>query len=177
MLDDSDGGMASTIIHEMVHATIWVKDSVDYNENLASFIADTAAYTFLAAKYGRGSQPYLNYRNSEKDYRMYSSHMLRGARKLDSLYSTLSEQNSISKKREIKNDFILRIINSLDTLPLLRVKKPSKRFSKRLPNNAYFMGFRHYHAKLPTFKKEFDQNFRGDLPSYIKFLSRKHPAR
>ncbi len=176
MLDDSDGGLASTIIHEMVHATIWVKDSVDFNENLASFIADTAAYTFLAAKYGKDSRPYLDYRNSEKDYRKYSDHMLRGALKLDSLYTTLKEQDFVSKKRQVKNDFILRIVNSLDTLPLLRVKKPSKRFSKRLPNNAYFMGFRHYHAKLPTFKKEFDRSFKGDLRSYIKFLSLKNPA-
>jgi len=71
---------------------------------------------------------------------------------------------------------ITRIVNSLDTLYLLRVKTPSKRFSKRLPNNAYFMGFRHYHAKLPTFKKEFDARFKGDIRAYVKFLSLKHPT-
>jgi len=34
------------IIHEMVHATLWVKDSIDFNENLATFIGDTARTIF-----------------------------------------------------------------------------------------------------------------------------------
>ncbi len=176
MLEDSDGGLASTIIHEMVHATLWVKDSVDFNENLASFIADTAAYDFLASKYGSSSNQYLSYRNSERDYRKYSGHMLRGATVLDSLYTTLSIKDSTEVKREKKKQMITNIVNSLDTLSLLRVKTPSKRFSKRLPNNSYFMGFRHYHAKLPTFKKEFDARFKGDIRTYVKFLSLKHPV-
>ena len=176
MLNDSDGGLASTIIHEMVHATIWVKDSVDYNENLASFIADTAAYQFLVSKYGGNSEQCLTYKNSERDYRKYSNHMLRGARMLDSLYRTFSIHYSTQVKRERKNTFIYKVVNSLDTLSLMSVKKPSKRFAKRLPNNAYFMGFRHYHAKLPTFKKEFATQFKGNLKGYVKFLSRKHPA-
>jgi len=36
MLNRSDGDLANLIIHEMSHATIFVKDSVDFNENLAT---------------------------------------------------------------------------------------------------------------------------------------------
>ncbi len=175
MLNDSDGGLASTIIHEMVHATIWVKDSVDFNENLASFIADTAAYHFLASKYGSNSDQFMAYRDSERDYRKFSRHMLRGALVLDSVYKRIANR-SVKEKKHDKELIISKIVESLDTISLIRVKKPSKRFSKRLPNNSYFMGFRHYYGKLPTFKKEFNQTFKGDLPAYIKFLSRTHPA-
>ena len=34
MLRRGDGDLASLIIHEMVHATLYVKDSAEFNENL-----------------------------------------------------------------------------------------------------------------------------------------------
>ncbi len=43
MLNRSEGDLANLIIHEMSHATIFVKDSVDFNENLATFIGDRGA--------------------------------------------------------------------------------------------------------------------------------------
>ena len=49
MLDRSDGDLANLIIHEMSHATIFVKDSIDFNENLATFIGDRGAEQFLLA--------------------------------------------------------------------------------------------------------------------------------
>src|SRR6185295_19409025 len=52
MLRRSDGDLASLIIHETVHATIYVRDSSDFNENLASFIGDRGAEIFLARKFG-----------------------------------------------------------------------------------------------------------------------------
>ncbi|MBK7650286.1 MAG: aminopeptidase [Flammeovirgaceae bacterium] len=47
MLKRNEGDLASLIIHEMVHATVFVKDDVNFNENLASFVGDTAAYYFF----------------------------------------------------------------------------------------------------------------------------------
>ena len=50
MLNRSYGDLANLIIHELVHATIFVKDSVEFNENLASFIGDQGAKLFLKRK-------------------------------------------------------------------------------------------------------------------------------
>ena len=49
MLMRSEGDLANLIIHEMSHATIFVKDSVEFNENLATFIGDRGAELFLIA--------------------------------------------------------------------------------------------------------------------------------
>jgi predicted aminopeptidase len=43
MLMRSEGDLANLIIHEMSHATIFVKDSIEFNENLATFIGDRGA--------------------------------------------------------------------------------------------------------------------------------------
>lgn len=175
MLNRNEGDLASLIIHEMVHATVFVKDSIDFNENLASFIGDTASYYFLASKYGRESKEYIKYVHEDQNYQTYSDHILRGSAGLDSLYKTFTEQEPDSIKKEKKKAFIQKIISSLDTLTLYDVKKPSARFAGGLPNNAYFMSFRHYQSKQHIFTDELDLKFRGDIKKYIHYLSEKYP--
>ena len=175
MLKRSEGDLASLIIHEMVHATLWVKDSVDFNENLASFIGDTAAYDFLAYKYGKQSNPYTTYLYEDQDYRQFSKYILMASGKLDSLYQTIASEPVESKKVK-KTAMIKAIVQNMDTLRLQLNKNPSKRYEKRLPNNTYFMAYRHYQSKQSTFKEEFDDRFHGDLRAYVKFLSTKYPV-
>lgn len=68
MLRRSEGDLASLIIHEMVHATIYVKDSSDFNENLASFIGDRGAELFLLRTFGDTSRQYQEYIHQDGDY-------------------------------------------------------------------------------------------------------------
>ncbi len=175
MLKRSEGDLASLIIHEMVHSTLWVKDSVDFNENLASFIGDTAAYNFLEYKYGRESKEYTTYLYEDQDYRKFSKYILKATVKLDSLYQTLGNEGI--EERKLKKETMIRsIVLNMDTLNLKLNKTPSKRYEKRLPNNTYFMSYRHYQSKQNTFEKEFGEKFNGDLKAYVKFLSIKYPV-
>ena len=50
MLYRKEGDLAELIIHELTHATIFVKDSLTFNENLASFIGTEGAKLFLEKK-------------------------------------------------------------------------------------------------------------------------------
>jgi predicted aminopeptidase len=61
MLDRSSGSLANLIIHELTHGTLYVKDNVDFNENLASFVGDKGALIFLRHKYGENSKEYHEY--------------------------------------------------------------------------------------------------------------------
>lgn len=176
MLDRGEGDLASLIIHEMVHATLWVPDSVTFNENLASFIADTAAYDFLRAKYGKTSPQYERYLYEDQDYRQFSAFILRAATHLDSVYESMSDSIPKEEKQKRKDAEIKAIVANMDTLHLRLTDKPSKRYEKRLPNNTYFMLYRHYQARQPVFKEEFSEKFHGDLKSYIKYLSGQYPV-
>jgi predicted aminopeptidase len=175
MLTRSKGDIANLIIHEMSHATIFVKDSVEFNENLATFIGDRGAEQFLISKYGLSSEEYTAYMNEDADYLKYVNHMLRGAQKLDSLYATMSEAQPIREKQLLKKKVIQKVVANLDTLSLALTKQPSSRFKENLPNNAYFMNFRQYQAKQNIFGDEWHNKFDSDLKAYILYLSNKYP--
>ena len=174
MLDRSDGDLASLIIHEMVHATIFVKDDVDFNENLADFIGDTTAYDFLKFKFGKESHEYVSYLHQDQDYRKYTRHILRGTQSLDSLYQTMTKDDKLDKKKKQKENMIFKIISLLDTIPF-HEKRNSVTLKKRLPNNTFFMSYRLYKSKQTSFEKELDQKFNGDMRAYVKYLTALHP--
>ena len=175
MLRRSDGDLASLIIHEMVHATLYVKDSTDFNENLASFIGDRGAEKFLATAFGDTSRKYREFIFEDTDYRKVAEHMLRATRKLDSLYTTFSESDSIARKKERKKEFIQRIVNTMDTISWGDGKKRTNRWSRRLPNNTYFMSFKTYESKHDTMKEEWETRFHNDLRSMINYYKKQYP--
>ena len=175
MLNRSEGDLANLIIHEMSHSTIFVKDSINFNENLATFIGDRGTEKFLIHKYGLHSKEYITYIEEDEDYLKYVNHMLGGARQLDSLYATMKVSDPIDQKKSIKKMVIEKIVMSMDTLSLALTKQPSTRFKEVLPNNAYFMNFRTYQSKQIIFWDNFKANYKSDLRFYIKVLSEKYP--
>lgn len=175
MLDRTEGDLANLIIHEMVHATIFIKDSIDFNENMATFIGDRGAERFLISAYGTQSNEYKVYVNEDYDFTKYSEHMLRGSQLLDSLYHSFQEKTPIEQRKKLKEASIKKIVLLLDTLSLTINQKPSDRFKERLPNNTYFMNMKRYQSKQDIFWEELRNNFSGDIKEYIHYLSEKHP--
>jgi predicted aminopeptidase len=174
MLERSDGDLASLIIHEMVHATIFVKDSVTFNENLASFIGDRGAEAFLAYRFGEQSSQYKEFVNEDLDYALFVDHILRGTRSLDSLYQSIVNESE-GRKKVLKEMMIRHIVETMDTLEFSSGRKPSQRFKEKLPNNAYFMSFIHYQGGQDELWAEWKQSFDGNLRAYIDHFREKFP--
>ena len=55
MLKWSDYRLADTVLHELAHATVWIKGSVRFNESFASFVGEVGAFRYLEDRYGRDS--------------------------------------------------------------------------------------------------------------------------
>lgn len=175
MLEKGEGDLASLIIHEMVHATIFVKDSVSFNENLATFIADSSAFAFLAWKYGKTSPAYNTYREEVIDHQRYSRHVLRGALALDSLYNGMDSEEPIEDRRKRKEQVIARIIETMDTLTLYRYKIPRERFRQKPPNNDYFLNYLRYESRQSDFKSELQNQYNGHWREMIRDYRRRFP--
>ena len=174
MLQRSDGDLASLIIHELVHSSIFVKDSVDLNENLASFIGDRGAEKFLMTRFGKSSTEYTEYLQEEKDFDGYVDHILRGCNYLDSLYYGIAEL-PIEEKLKRKEVAIQMIMTTSDTLSLIILPTPAQNRVDKLPNNAYFMSFRRYQSRQDDFWDEWQNDFSGNLRSYIADKAKRYP--
>lgn len=178
LLFRTEGQLANTIIHELTHATIFVKDSLKFNENIATFVGNQGAMAFLSQKYGENSEELENYRLYLNDREKYVDHMLRGTEQLDSLYHSFGESMTYADKYERKQMFIRKIIESIDTLRLETdsYQKVVERIQSReeLPNNTFFKSYVRYQATLDNLEREFTQNFQGDIKQYLAFLIEKY---
>lgn len=66
MLRYTDYDLANTIIHETVHATLYIKSNADFNERLATFIGNVGADLFFLKREGPASET-LRLAKSEAD--------------------------------------------------------------------------------------------------------------
>ena len=175
MLKRKDGDLANLIIHELTHGTLFVKDSVDFNENLASFIGDKGAGMFLAQKFGKESREFKAYITDKKNREKFSKHVLRGASQLDSLYNAFPQKMENSAKLVAKEQFIKKFITNTDTISFEN-KDYYSYFKDFVPNNTFFMSFLRYEAKLDDFEEEFENKFNSDLKSYLEYLESRYPS-
>ncbi len=179
MLQKSEGSLANLILHELTHGTMFVKNNLELNENLASFIGNYGAERFLIYKFGPDSKELKNYQYSKKYNEAYAQHMVRGARALDSLYQTFDGKQDFDPiKDSLKHAMIIRIITKSDTLlggkmALLNRKNQSL---IDLPNNAVFISYKTYRSQQNTFKKEFDEVYKSDFKNYLKSLKNTHSS-
>lgn len=176
MLSRNEGDLANLIIHELTHGTLYVKDSVDFNENLASFVGDKGAESFLKYKYGENSTQLLKYKGDKHDRELFYDHILEGAKKLENLYGAFEEDQPYDDKLQKKSALIAEIVNSLDTLDFKQPAKKKNYFKDSLPNNAFFMSYLRYRAKLDILEEEFEKEFDSDIKKYMNYLKEKFPS-
>jgi predicted aminopeptidase len=177
MLERSEGYLANVIIHEMTHATMYVKNDVDFNENLANFIGSKGAELFLAYKYGKESKEYMHYKTQNYDDSLFSDYMVEGCKRLDSLYSHLKSDSPKAEKDTLKHEVIRSILSGIKELNVIDTTLYYKISRKKtIPNNAWFLQFRRYNAKQNSFEKEFHSIYQDDFKKYLEHLKSIYPS-
>lgn len=176
MLLDPVGELANTIIHEMTHENLFVKDSVEFNENLASFFGDQGARLFLEQRYGYHSKENKTYIQSQSDRRRFTDHILRGADLLDKLYTNQGEFIAENLRHSPKTELIDRIISNVDTLNLYQKEAYQSYLNRSKVNNAFFMSYLRYRADFTFFEQELEGKFKGDLKLYFQHLKEIYPS-
>lgn len=177
MLYKDEGNLANLIIHELTHGTLYIKNDVTFNENLANFIGDKGAEQFLIYRFGAQSNEYRNYINKKKDEQIYDNYMLKSIEKLNRLYSTFKTDDPEEFKKEKKRQLITEIVLDVNKLPLHKkggyFKYSLKAFSK---GNAFFMSFDRYDSQYEMFQKIFEDDYHSDLKKYLEAMKEKYPS-
>ncbi|NVJ47980.1 MAG: aminopeptidase [Cytophagia bacterium] len=174
MLNRSEGDLASLIIHELTHGTLFVKDSVTFNENLASFIGDKGAIMFLEKKYGKGSHQVIEYKQSLQDEITFKNYMLLAAQHLDSAYKAMREL-PLEEKEEQKASVLQEIRTNYDTLTFVSDIYQGY-FDERTPQNTFFMSMLRYNSQQQELERQLQTDFGGDLLAYLTYLKKRFPS-
>ena len=85
MLHGGTGALVETILHELVHATVYVREQIDFNEGVASFIGEEASVRFYQ---DRGETNAADQRRQEvADARSIDAAILRFRERVIELYA------------------------------------------------------------------------------------------
>ena len=95
--------LAEMLIHEQVHATVWLKDSSRFNEQIASFIGEKGAEEYIASRFGPDSQELQLMTDTNLDRRTWLEDIGGLREELAELYSSgiAEEEMRVCKERTI----------------------------------------------------------------------------
>jgi predicted aminopeptidase len=132
---DATGALAEVILHESLHATVYVKGQSSFNEGLATFVGDHLAVKYLAKRYGEGSTELSSYVEGEEQGKKRAERLRRAFEDLDALYrSKLPRAEKLARKKE----YLTGLASELHM--------------RRMPTNATLAGFRAYHGGSKSFE-------------------------
>lgn len=144
------GGLVNVVLHESVHATLYLPDQSFFNESLASFVADKMTRQYLLERLGAASPERAAYLQSEESSEKAEKKLREGYQLLEDLYrSKKTDEEKLANKQTI-----------LESLRAeLKFKRPI--------NNATLIQFKTY----STGQEEFEKVFEAAEQDWAKFLT------
>ncbi|MFW5784691.1 MAG: aminopeptidase [Chitinispirillaceae bacterium] len=117
MIDYGVFSLASLIIHEQMHATLFVKNEIELNEEMATFVGNQGGLLFLEKKFGRDSDQYRAAVLALEDYEAYIDLLRSLYNELKTMYgSGISREQKLERKEEIINQFRSDVASNYDSL-------------------------------------------------------------
>jgi predicted aminopeptidase len=138
--------LSSLIFHELTHATIFIKNQSQFNEEVATFVGDEASLYYIGEMYGTASDAYKKAQLYIEDTKTYYRLMGDLYLKLDSAYrNEKSRSLRIVSKNQIIENFKSDITSHYDSL---FKTKSYNGLSKAVINNATILITRTYSCDL-----------------------------
>ena len=168
MLKLRNDRLIEVIIHELAHATIFIKSDADFNENLATFIGIKGTELFLETKYGKQSTELNNYKESLFNKSQFIFQLLQGKERLEQLYKQFPTTATLKFKQNQKKELINDIF--ANTYMSVFCKELNK---KKDYNNTNFMHLSRYYNEVPKFERTYIQSCNSDMITFIDHMKTK----
>lgn len=147
MLRYKNYDLVNTIIHELVHTTIYVKNNADFNERLAVFIGGKGTELFYKDLEGEHSKTLSIIIDENNDDKLFSEFITSEIKSLESWYKNNPQQEELREKR------LEEILTRFDTNLKPKLKTNSYlKFEKEKMNNARLGLYKTYMEKLDDFE-------------------------
>jgi len=156
--------LADLIIHELVHATVYIKGQSNFNEELAEFIGSEGARLYIESRFGTDSEEYRKIFTTKEENGKYVAFIQELIAELEVLYSSdLEREEKLNEKERIINAAKERFDAEYDT----RFSNDNYRgFSKLAINNAFLELYRLYYTKDNFYADLYERTGRN-LPAFI----------
>jgi predicted aminopeptidase len=160
--------LAELILHESLHATIFLKGQDQFNEEFASFVGRKGAELYLAARYGDNAEPALANALRRGDAARFAAFLKETAALLEALYSRqdLSREEKLAEKA--------RVIAERAELYKAEAAGYSaagyRSFDMGGINNAYLDLYRLYEDDLSLYERLLGDKAQGSLKALIAYV-------
>jgi predicted aminopeptidase len=174
MVKYRDHDLVNTIIHETVHATLYIKSSADFNERMAVFLGNKGTEVFYYKKEGAKSKTVDLIRMEIEDDKAFSHFIGAELTALEEWYKNEPPQNEEARQvrlKEVNKNFKTKL------LPLLKTDS-YKKFEAAELNNARLMMYKTYMQDLSDFEQLYKlvgENFSEFLKCCKKLKSHDNP--
>lgn len=162
--------LANTVIHELLHNTIYVSGEAQFNESFANFVGARGAIQFFCGRDGEDSPSCERARASWRDELLFGRFIDDLATELEALYARpdLSSEQKIQAREAVFETALGEFAR--DIRPRLQVATFAS-FERAPLNNATLLARRLYYHRLDLFEQVF-QRTGGDLPRTIARIVR-----
>jgi predicted aminopeptidase len=159
MRDYSAGRLANLMIHELLHATVFIRGQVQFNEELAEFVGSEGARLYIESRFGRESEEYQAMLAWEADELAYVAFIQELIAELETLYEGgAGREEKLREKKRIIDGAKERFAAEYES----RFSGDNYRGFAELPvNNAYLDLYRLYYEK-DNFLSEVYEKTPGD---------------
>lgn len=164
-LNYSKGRFCNLLFHELYHATYYIPNNVNLNENLAEFIAHKATLQFLK----RDTFSLNEYMVGRCNDSLFEQVMVKKANELNLFYHSIKNKTA---KNELKLRELWLFSKSLESLNFSKSFNLLKR--QELINqsqNAYFVDFLQYNSLQDSLELVFNKIYKGNLLKMVRDLN------
>jgi len=169
-----EADIADLVIHEMTHATIFLKGdrpgAEEFNEELATFVGRKGALLYLAKEYGASSPEAAAAQADHEDAAAFASYLAGTAKELEAVYSSSASDD---EKRERKAEVIAARAEEFKKEGPSIFKGPGYAdFPMGKINNAYIDLYRLYEGESSLYGDFYDKVCGSDMKAFIGKVAR-----
>jgi predicted aminopeptidase len=157
--------IASLVIHEQTHATLFVKGQPDFNEELATFVGDEGAFEWMRVRFGEDSPEYRGAQDEYSDGQEFTALLAALSARLEPVYSeAIPREQKLIRKASLISEFQADLASKAATL--FRTK-PYSTLGALPVNNALLSLYRLYSNDVPLLRSYWEQRCGSDLKRFI----------
>lgn len=168
MLRYEDDDLVNVILHESVHATVFISGHADFNERMANFFGNLGTQLFYESREGAESKTAKRVQLENDDHLIFSEWITKKVAELNEFYKThQTPAEKTEKLKAVQQEFSEKLLPQFKTAAL-------NGFAKQNLNNAVLLNYTTYDQDLSEFSELYKKvgNY-GAALTFLKNLAKE----